>query len=106
MPDADMKKPPMKEKVPATETAAPATIVVSLPANARLTIDGNATASTSATRTFVSPTLQFGRTYTYTLRAEVVTDGQTVAQEQTINVRAGEETRVPFTFATGGVASR
>src|SRR2546426_118647 len=61
-----------------TEGPSPATIIVSLPANARLLIDGNSTSSTSARRIFTSPTLQPGADYVYTLRAEIIRDGQTV----------------------------
>jgi uncharacterized protein (TIGR03000 family) len=103
------EKKKMPEKIPAPGTVqseAPATILVTLPAEAKLTIDGASTKSTSASRLFQSPNLRPGRDYVYTLRAEVVRDGQNVAQEQRVTVRAGEETRVPFTFSTGGVASR
>jgi len=48
-------------------SAAPATLVVSLPADARLIIDGEATTSTTARRTFVSPELAPGKTYSYNL---------------------------------------
>src|SRR5262249_46280138 len=87
--------------------AAPATIVVSLPANARLTIDGAPTTSTSPTPLFATPVLQTGRDFYYTLRAEVVRNGQTVAQTQRVAVRAGQETRVALPLAaTQTVASR
>jgi len=100
---------PKVEKVPAPKTTrmvAPATILVKLPAGARLTIDGVQTTSTSETRYFESPNLLPDRDYVYTLRAELVRDGQAVAQEQRVTVRAGGEFRVPFTFSQGGVASR
>jgi len=77
---------------------APATILVTLPANAKLLVDGAPTTSTSTERRLVSPVLQSGREYHYTLTAEIVSDGRTQRQVQTITVRAGEETRVPFTF--------
>jgi len=80
--------------------------VVSLPENARLTVDGYVTKSTSAERTFVSPALQNGATYTYTLQAEIVREGRSVVETQSVNVRAGETTRVPFNFSEQGVASR
>ena len=89
-----------------TRSAAPATILVTVPAGARLTIDGTPTTSTEETRYLVSPNLQPGRDYVYTLRAEVVRDGQSLAQEQRVTVRAGEEFRVPFTLAQGDVVSR
>jgi uncharacterized protein (TIGR03000 family) len=109
MPGGEMKQQPEKVPAPGTETGlieAPATILVTLPAQARLLIDGAATTSTSGTRLFVSPNLEPGRAYVYTLRAEMVRDGQTVAQEQRVTVRAGEQTRVPITFADAGVAAR
>src|SRR2546427_667750 len=46
-----------------TEGPAPATIIVSLPADARLLIDGNTTSSTSSRRIFTSPALQPGADY-------------------------------------------
>jgi uncharacterized protein (TIGR03000 family) len=82
------------------EGDAPAVILVSLPENAKLTVDGNATTSTSSERTFVSPPLPQGQTFVYTLRAEVVRDGRTLVETQQVNVRGGEETRVPFNFAS------
>ena len=68
---------PKEEKNPKTGMApAPATLIVSLPADAKLTIDDSPTASTSAERTFVSPTLKPGQDYNYTLKAEMVRDAQ------------------------------
>jgi uncharacterized protein (TIGR03000 family) len=84
---------------------APVTIVVTLPEDAKLTIDDNATASTSGKRTFVSPAVAVGRDYHYTLKAEVVRDGKPQTIEKTVTVRAGEETRVNFDVPTG-VAAR
>jgi uncharacterized protein (TIGR03000 family) len=88
------------------EAAAPATIVVSLPAGARLTVDGVPTRSTAAVRTLVTPALETGTNYVYTLRAEVGQGSDAVAQTRQVNVRAGETTQVPFTFTSTGVASR
>lgn len=61
-------------------------------------MDGHTTASTSAVRTFVSPTLQPNREYSYTLVAEVTQNGQTVRQERQVAVRAGVQTNVNFEF--------
>jgi uncharacterized protein (TIGR03000 family) len=72
---------------------APATIVVSLPANATLTVDGTPTTSTSAQRTLVTPALEDG-TYVYTLRAQF--EGQT--QTQDVQVRAGQISQAQFSF--------
>jgi uncharacterized protein (TIGR03000 family) len=85
---------------------APATIIVSLPADARLLVDGSATTSTTAQRVFVSPTLNPGRDYHYTLKAEWVRDGKSVAVSKEVAVRAGEETRVQIAAEQATVASR
>jgi uncharacterized protein (TIGR03000 family) len=86
--------------------AAPAKIVVDLPADATLTIDDAATKATSATRVFVSPSLPTGQEYHYTLKAEVVRDGKAFSVEKTIAVRGGEETRVALRMPEATVASR
>jgi uncharacterized protein (TIGR03000 family) len=84
---------------------APATIIVSLPAEATLKVDDYLTTSTSATRMFVSPNLNPGQEYSYTLTGEIVRDGKPVVASKRINVRAGEETRVSLEFASISVAS-
>lgn len=83
-----------------------AMVVVDLPAEARLTIDGQATTSTSAQRTFQTPDLEDGRTFHYTLRAEVVREGRVQTVTERIAVRAGETTRVTLNVPAQGVASR
>jgi len=98
--------PKQGEKIegPKKEAAvnAPATIVVSLPADARLIVDGSATTSTSSVRTLVTPVLANGSTYVYTMQAQF--GGQT--QTQQVTVRSGETSNVQFSFSTTGVASR
>jgi uncharacterized protein (TIGR03000 family) len=85
-------------------TSAPATIVVSLPAEAKLTVDGTATKSTSAQRTFTTPALSPARDFYYTFRATIVREGRPISAEQRVRVRAGQKTPVRFDFATTGVA--
>jgi uncharacterized protein (TIGR03000 family) len=82
-----------------------ATILVSLPADATLTFDGQPTASSSGTRWFVSPPLQQGSNYNYQLRAEVVRGGVPRVLTRTITVRANEETRVSMDFSNTDVAT-
>jgi uncharacterized protein (TIGR03000 family) len=94
-PGEEIKKMPKEEPKPKTGMApAPATLIVSLPADAKLVIDETATTSTSAERTFVSPTLNPGVDYSYTLKAEVIREGKKVQAEDKVTVRAGEKTRV------------
>jgi len=88
------------------KTSAPATIVVNVPADARVTIDGNSTSQTAARRTFVTPELDVNSDYIYTFRAEVVRDGRSMVETQTVTIRGGATTEVPFNFTSAGVASR
>jgi uncharacterized protein (TIGR03000 family) len=104
------KAMPMSEPVPAPKTKAqafaPATILVSLPTGARLSVDGTPTTSTSERRTLVTPGLAVGENYVYTLRAEFVSNGQSVAQTQQVTVRGGQTSTVQFNFSSQSVASR
>ncbi len=93
-------------QVSTVASTAPATIVVNLPADAKLTVDGAATQSQTARRRFVTPALPTGRTFNYTMQAEVVRDGKAVTQQQTVTVRGGTTTNVSFTFSKNAVASR
>jgi uncharacterized protein (TIGR03000 family) len=100
-----VKKMPKPDK---TSEAAPpaATILVSLPADAKLSIDDSPTTSTGPSRVFVSPALAADRDFHYTLKAEVVRDGKPITMEKQVTVRAGRETPVTFTLPATGVASR
>jgi uncharacterized protein (TIGR03000 family) len=88
-----------------SETAAPANLIVTLPEDARLLVDSYETKSTSAVRTFVTPDLETGRDYQYTLTAEVQRDGRVQRVSQTVTVRAGEQTAVTLRLPEA-VASR
>ena len=82
----------------------PATIRVTLPADARLTVDGHPTQSTSAERLFLSPPLEPGQDYRYTLKAEFVREGKTLTVRQDVIVRPGRETAVSLDVPAGAVA--
>jgi uncharacterized protein (TIGR03000 family) len=84
------------------EGSAPATIIVNVPATAKLTIDGNATTSTNERRVFVSPALEAGQEYYYTLKAEV--NGQ--VKEERVTVKAGQEVAVKIDFPNASVAAK
>jgi uncharacterized protein (TIGR03000 family) len=94
--------PPKPKKE--TMLPAPATIVVDLPADAKLLIDNEPTSTTGTNRVFVSPTLNPGREYHYTLKAEIVKDGKAVKVEKVIAVQAGEITSASLTLPPAGVA--
>ena len=79
---------------PVEAPANTAKLYVTLPADAKLTIDGNPTASTSESRVFHTPSLPTGKTFHYVLKATVVRDGKTETVTKEVAVRAGEDTRV------------
>jgi uncharacterized protein (TIGR03000 family) len=79
-----------------TTTDAPATVVVQLPADAELWFQGQKTDLKGAERTFTSPPLERGASYTYDVKARWTEDGQPVEKAQSIKVRAGERTTVKF----------
>src|SRR5437588_629758 len=99
-------KPPKATGDKKTELPAPASIIVSLPADARLTVDDVVTKSTSATRLFATPALESGKEFHYTLKAEVVRDGKTYTAIRRVAVRAGEETRVTLDIPATTLALR
>ena len=57
---------------------APATVAVTLPADAKLTFDGQATRSTSAHRLFITPPLEEGKSFRYSVKAEFVRAGRII----------------------------
>ena len=83
---------------------APASLVVNLPADATLKIDGTATKATSTVRQFTTPVLARGESYNYTLTAEIVRDGQTYSATQTVAVRAGQTSQVELPASAFGTA--
>jgi uncharacterized protein (TIGR03000 family) len=97
-------KPPEDESQ--SRGPAPATLIVRLPADAKLTIDDEATKETSDLRTFVSPPIQPGKNYRYTLKAEIIRNGRTLTSTTQATVRAGEQTQVTLEFPAAGVARR
>lgn len=83
-----------------------ATIVVELPADAKLTIDDQPTESTSGRRVFTTPDLEEGKEYSYTLKAEVVRDGRVQVITKKVAFRAGEEAQVTLDLPASTVAER
>jgi uncharacterized protein (TIGR03000 family) len=77
-------------------TASPAHVTVRLPADARLTVQGVDCPLTSDTRTFDTPALKPGQKYYYLLKAEVMRNGQTIAQTRRVDFRSGEQVTVSF----------
>jgi uncharacterized protein (TIGR03000 family) len=87
-------------------TAAPtrARLLVQVPADAKLYIDGRLMKSTSGSRTYSTPALEPGQLYYYELRAEMVRDGKVVSEAKRVIVRAGQDSRAIFAEPTIPVA--
>lgn len=80
----------------ATAANEPARLKVYLPADAVLHVDGAQTQATGEIRNFVSPPLQPGRKFVYTLRATWKEGGKEIQRERTVRVEANQETLVDF----------
>jgi uncharacterized protein (TIGR03000 family) len=81
-------------------------VVVNLPADAKLTANGQATTTTSGRRVFVTPELESGKTYSYLLKMSVDRNGQSVEETKKVLVRAGEESKVSFDVPAVATASK
>jgi uncharacterized protein (TIGR03000 family) len=88
---------------PAAAQAKPlrARITVRVPADARVTIDGNPTRAKSELRRFVTPPLEPGKPFHYTFKAEFVRGGKTITVQERVTVRAGRETVVGLGLPAG-----
>lgn len=85
---------------------APAVIVVHLPPEATLSVDGAPTRLASGRREFASPPLPPGRDFTYTFEARITRAGETVLASRHVTVRAGQRTRLDLEFPSVSVAQK
>ncbi|MBP3960222.1 TIGR03000 domain-containing protein [Gemmata sp. G18] len=77
-----------------------ASVIVKLPADARLSADGRALNLTGAERQFVSPELPLNQEFVYRFKVEYERDGETVSVTKKVNVRAGGTVTIEFTDLT------
>jgi uncharacterized protein (TIGR03000 family) len=87
---------PPTAMVSANGTGTRATVLVRLPADAKLYADGAALKLTGGERKFVTPELPAGMEYTYRFTAEYERNGEVVAVTRKVAVRAGETVPVEF----------
>jgi uncharacterized protein (TIGR03000 family) len=92
--------------LPDARAARPARLVVTLPAEARLTVDGLGTRSTSERRVFITPPPDPGTVYYYALEATVTRDGERFTAVRRVRVRAGEETVVTMEVVATKLVAR
>jgi uncharacterized protein (TIGR03000 family) len=71
-------------------------LVVELPADARLFIDGRQMKTQSGRRVFQTPPLARGQTYYYDLRAEVTREGRVQRETVRVLIRPGQESQATF----------
>jgi uncharacterized protein (TIGR03000 family) len=88
------------------QAATPAQIVVDLPADARLTIDDAPTQQAGSQRVFVTPALEPGYRYNYTLTATTVRNGETLRTTRKVAVTPGNVSQVRLDFTNREVAER
>jgi len=83
-----------------------ATLVVTLPADAKLTVDEHPSHATTAVRRFTTPALETGRDFYYTLRVEIPTASGVEVVTKRVVVRAGQETQTSFAAPVATARSR
>jgi uncharacterized protein (TIGR03000 family) len=71
-------------------------VTVTLPAKAKLFVDGVAAAADAGTHTFRTPDLTKGKPYVYQFRAEVEKDGKTEVLSREVTFKAGEPVVISF----------
>ena len=98
LPD-DAKKPMPKKEEPKKDKVqrpTPATVVLSVPDGATITVEGQPLTSTGRERKFRTPALMPDQEFTYTVRAVVLVAGRAEAETLEVKVIAGEITRASF----------
>jgi uncharacterized protein (TIGR03000 family) len=88
---------------PCTPAPTRARILVHLPSDAKLTVDGDPTNSTSDTRMFVSPPLPNERKMHYIFEAQLMRDGKPIKVEKDVPVLAGYQSEITIDFPLPGV---
>jgi len=73
-----------------------AVLSVSVPARAKLIVNGLETKSTGPHRQFVSTGLQPGLTYKYEVRVQVVRNGRLLEDTRTVHLKSGLQKAIAF----------
>jgi uncharacterized protein (TIGR03000 family) len=70
--------------------ASNAKLMIELPANAKLFVDGKETTGSGASRQFHTPNLTAGKKFFYDFRAEIEVNGRVEIEEKRVVVQAGD----------------
>lgn len=89
--------PPAKAAVAPTPSPTQAIVIVQLPSEAQLYVDGKLSNQSASPRMLVTPQLEAGKDYFYTLKVELTRDGKTLSESREVIVKAGQTSRVDFT---------
>lgn len=81
-----------------------ASLIVELPAGAKLYVDGQLVPGDATARRFHTPELVRGKTYYYEMKAELTVAGKPVVEERKVTVKAGETIRESFEKLTAVAA--
>src|SRR5690606_38346397 len=71
-------------------------LVVDVPADATVFVNGKQTTSTGSHRQFVSHGLNSGQTYSYDVRVEYTVDGETKVESKQVSLTAGDTQKLAF----------
>jgi uncharacterized protein (TIGR03000 family) len=88
-------KPAIDDKQAIESDAAMLTVSVPIE-NARVTVNGHETSSDGSIRQFMSRGLKKGYVYTYVVKVEYESNGDTKTDEKSVKLRSGETERVEF----------
>jgi uncharacterized protein (TIGR03000 family) len=83
-----------------------AKVTVRVPQDAKVYVDGVLCPIESGKSTFETPKLQAGRQYFYTIKAQMLRDGQNVSESRRVIVQAGKSTSVEFKEISNVQAAR
>lgn len=74
-----------------------ALLSVKVPTDAKVFVNDHATRSTGADREYISRNLKGGAQYNYAVRVEFIRNGQTVSENKTVQLTAGQSANLDFT---------
>jgi uncharacterized protein (TIGR03000 family) len=89
---------PVEPIDPTSASTGDGTLHVSLPADAKLFVNGSPTSSTGTSRQFISKGLKAGLKYPYEVKAVVDINGQEVVKTKQVSLQAGSSARLAFDF--------
>jgi uncharacterized protein (TIGR03000 family) len=71
-------------------------LIVNVPADAKVFVNGHATTSTGEHRQYVSHGLEAGMRYEYQVRAEIIRDGKVLSETKTVQLTGGSQADLAF----------